>query len=51
MSDIGNLDVMLGSCHRDDCEIQNANYEGEIDGGQLDERKVQTRMKITIDLT
>ena len=31
MSDIENLDVMLGSYQRDDCEIQNGNDEGEID--------------------
>ena len=31
MSDIENLDLMLGSYQRDDCEIQNGNDEGEID--------------------
>ena len=31
MSDIENLNAMLGSYQRDDCEIQNGNDEGEID--------------------
>ena len=31
MSDIENLDVMLGSYQRDDCEIPNGNDEGESD--------------------
>ena len=31
MSDIENLDVMLGSYQRDTCETQNGNDEGEID--------------------
>ena len=31
MSDLKNLDVMLGSYQRDDCEAQNGNDDGEID--------------------
>ena len=31
MSDIVNLDVMLGSYQRDNCEVQETNSENEID--------------------
>ena len=31
MSDIENLDVMLGSYQRDNCETQHGNDDGEID--------------------
>ena len=39
MSDIENLDVMLVSYQRDDCEIQNGNVQVEIDPRSIDQEE------------